>query len=296
MARSGSVAPALEVRGLRVEYPTPEGTVVALDGVDFMLAPGETLAVMGESGCGKSTLGRALIGLLPPPGRIAAGSVRLGGVAVERLPPGAWEPLRGREIAMVFQDPSLALNPVLRVGAQFAETVRDEKGRAPGGKAVRERGLDLLRRVGFADPERVWRAYPFQLSGGMRQRAALAVALANRPRVLIADEPTTALDVQVQAQVLQLLHALQREHGFGMLFISHNLAVVEALCRRVAVMAGGEIVELLEVAPGRGLAGTGEGAGHHPATRELLAAVPRLPGAGAGEPGPAGEEGAPAGA
>ena len=261
-----------------MEYPTAEGTVVALNGIDFAVAPGETLAVMGESGCGKSTLGRALIGLLPPPGRIAAGSVRLGGVAVERLPQGAWQPLRGREIAMVFQDPALALNPVLRISTQFAETVRDGRGRRPDGKAVRERGLGLLARVGFPDPERVWRAYPFQLSGGMRQRVALAVALANRPRVLIADEPTTALDVQVQAQVLDVLRRLQAEMGLSLLLITHDVGVAAAVADRVAVFYAGRLVELGPVA------GVLERPAH-PYSAGLLSCLPR-PGGGLPRQGP----------
>jgi oligopeptide/dipeptide ABC transporter ATP-binding protein len=260
-------APALDVRGLAVHYPTPEGTVVALDGVSLAVRAGETLAVMGESGCGKSTLGRALIGLLPPPGRSAAGSIALNGRHTERLTQTQWQPLRGREIAMLFQDPMLALTPVLRLGLQFAETVRDARGFSPSGKEIRERGFHLLRSVGFDDPQRVWRSYPFQLSGGMRQRAALAIALANRPSVLVADEPTTALDVRVQAQVLAVLRDLQREMGLAVVLITHDAGVAAAAADRVAVLYAGRLVE---IGPAARVLGTPS----HPYTAGLLACLP----------------------
>jgi oligopeptide/dipeptide ABC transporter ATP-binding protein len=258
---------ALEVRDLTVAYPTPAGTVVALQGAGFTLRRGETLALMGESGCGKSTLGRSLLGLLAPPGRVERGSIRLAGRAVERLAQREWQPLRGREIAMLMQDPMLALNPVLPIGLQVSETVRNAQGRVPPKGEVRTRGMALLRSVGFDDPERVWGSYPFQLSGGMQQRAALAIALINRPKVLVADEPTTALDVRVQAQVLDVIRRLQAEMDLAVVLITHDVGVAAALATDVAVLYAGRIVEL---GPARQVLREPT----HPYTAGLLACLP----------------------
>ncbi len=258
---------ALEVRDLTVAYPTPAGTVVALQGASFSLRRGETLALMGESGCGKSTLGRALLGLLAPPGRIERGTITLAGRRVERLSQREWQPLRGREISMLMQDPMLALNPVLPIGLQLSETVRDARGRVPPKREVRARGMALLRSVGFEDPDRVWRSYPFQLSGGMQQRAALAISLVNRPRVLVADEPTTALDVRVQAQVLDVIRKLQAELDLAVVLITHDVGVAAALATDVAVLYAGRLVEL---GPAQQVLATPT----HPYTAGLLACLP----------------------
>jgi peptide/nickel transport system ATP-binding protein len=232
----------LEIAGLRTELDTPEGVLRAVDGVDFEIRPGECFALVGESGCGKSMTALSLMRLLPEVGRIAAGEVRLGGQDLLALPEAAMRAVRGKRVAMIFQEPSTALNPVLTVGRQVTEVL--ERHGAARGTAARKRAIELLQAVGIPDAERRFDEYPFQLSGGLRQRAMIAAALAVDPEVLVADEPTTALDVTIQAQILELLRKLQAERGMALLLITHDLGIVAQMATRVAVMYAGEIVEI----------------------------------------------------
>jgi peptide/nickel transport system ATP-binding protein len=228
----------LSVHNLTAYLGEGERAVRAVDGVDFEIRPHETLALLGESGCGKSMTALALMRLLPPAGRIRAGSVRLHEEELLNLPESAMRRVRGRRMAMIFQEPMSALNPVLTVGGQIAETLRGD-----GRGDQRARVIELLRDVRIPDPERRMHEYPHQLSGGMQQRVMIAMALAGRPELLIADEPTTALDVTIQAQILELLRQLQREHGLAILLITHDLGVVARLADSVAVMYAGRIIE-----------------------------------------------------
>ena len=264
----------LSVRGLTVEIDTPRGAIRPVEDVSFSLRPGETLAVVGESGSGKSVTATALMGLLPPAARVVAGEARLNNDDLFRAGEARLRALRGGAMAMVFQDPMSSLNPVLRTGEQVAETLRAH-GMARG---VRSRSLALFRQVGIADPGRRLRAYPHEMSGGMRQRVMIAIALANNPRLLIADEPTTALDVTVQAQVLDLFAALKRDSGTATVFISHSLGVVAEIADRVLVMYAGTVVE-------EGRTAEVFAAPLHPYTRALLEAVPDANGMPAGIPG-----------
>jgi len=233
--------PLLSVRDLRVEIATGGGTVHAVDGISFDVDAGETLGLVGESGCGKSMTLRAIMGLLPRGGRIAGGEIRLGGTDLVRLGRDERRDARGRSVAIVFQEPMTALNPVMPVGRQIAEGPVAHLGVARG--AADERALELMRRVGIPDPERRFSAYPHELSGGMRQRVMIAIALSCEPELLLCDEPTTALDVTIQDQILKLLVELQRSSGMGVVFVTHDLAVVAQTCARVAVMYAGQIVE-----------------------------------------------------
>jgi len=251
--------PLLEVRGLAVRF----GALTAVDDVSYRLAAGRTLGVVGESGSGKTVSALALLDLVPPPGRIAAGAVRWQGRDVDAP---ARHALRGRHVAMIFQDPLSALNPALTIGAQVAESLILHQGLA--GAAAREAALGWLERVGLPEARRQAAFYPHELSGGLRQRATIAIALACGPAMLIADEPTTALDVTVQARILDLLLDLQAELGLALQFISHNLAVVSEIADDIAVMYAGTIVE---IGPAQRLFA----APHHPYTRALLAALPR---------------------
>jgi oligopeptide/dipeptide ABC transporter ATP-binding protein len=232
--------PLLTVEDLRVEIPTRRGTVHAVRGVSFQVQPGETFALVGESGSGKTMTCRAIVRLVHPPGRITAGRVLFEGRDLTRLPMRELEDVRGHGVVMVFQDPMTALNPVLTVERQITE-VLDAIGAAD---SRRPRAVELLRHVGIPDPERRLGAYPHELSGGQRQRVMLAIALARQPRLLLADEPTTALDVTIQAQILRLLVTLQRELGMALILVTHDLGVVYQAVDRVAVMYAGEIVEL----------------------------------------------------
>jgi len=232
----------LDVRGLTVEIDTPSGPIHPVRDLSLQVFPGETLAVVGESGSGKSVTSLAITGLLPGAGRVTAGAAWLDGTDLLRLPEERKRRLRGGAMAMVFQDPGSSLNPVHRVGAQIEEAIRAHR-KMSGGRAAAA-AITLLRRVGIPDPARRARAYPHELSGGMRQRVMIAIAIANHPRLLIADEPTTALDVTIQAQVLDLLADLKRESGLALLFITHSLPVVAEIADRVAVMYAGEIVEM----------------------------------------------------
>jgi peptide/nickel transport system ATP-binding protein len=264
-----SEAPLLEVRDLRVSFATEAGELPAVRGASLRLAPGETLALVGESGSGKSVTALALLRLVPPPGRIVSGAVRFRGRDVLALDAAGLQALRGREIAMIFQEPMTSLNPVFRVGDQIGEVLRVHRG--ADAASARRAAVELLARVRIPDPARRAEQYPHELSGGMKQRAMIAMALACDPALLVADEPTTALDVTIQTQILELLRALQRETGMAVLLITHSLGVVARFAQRVAVMYAGEVVEEAPVrelfrAPG------------HPYTRALLRALPR-PGA-----------------
>jgi peptide/nickel transport system ATP-binding protein len=261
----------LEVRDLRISFPGAGGhRFHPVDGVTFGLVRGETLALVGESGCGKSLTSLALLRLVPPPGQIDPGSVvRLGDTDVLALEGDALRRIRGRRIGMIFQDPMTSLNPVFTVGDQIAEGVR---AHFPVSRSeARDRARALLQEVGIPDPAGRLKAYPHQLSGGMRQRVMIAIALAAEPDILVADEPTTALDVTVQAQILELLDQLRRARGMAVLLITHDLGIVAGRADRVAVMYAGQIVE---EAPTAELFARPS----HPYTQGLFASVPRITG------------------
>ena len=260
-------APLLSVRNLSAGFVAGGRVLTAVDGVSFDVAAGETLALLGESGCGKSASALALMRLMPPGGRVLGGEVHFAGQELFGLPETRMRDMRGSGLAMIFQEPATSLNPVLTVGRQIGEVLARHLGLA--GDAARTRAQELLSSVGIADAPRRLDEYPFQLSGGMKQRVMIAIALAADPRVLIADEPTTALDVTIQAQILDLLRRLQDERGMGMLLITHDLGVVARMAQRVAVMYAGQIVE---EAP----RDTFFNAPVHPYTRMLFAALPDL--------------------
>jgi len=268
-ASDRTAGPLLEVTNLRTVFRTDRGVVEAVRGVSLSLDAGRTLGLVGESGCGKSVTAMSLTRLLrEPPAEILTGSsIRFRGEELLEASARRLREIRGAGIGMIFQEPMTSLNPVLRIGEQVAETIREHEG--GGRRAIRARVIELLGRVGLPEPERRYRAYPHQLSGGMRQRVMIAIALACGPDLLIADEPTTALDVTIQAQILDLLAELRDELGMALLLISHDLAVVAQVADRVAVMYAGRIVEEGAVpelfrAPG------------HPYTQGLLRALPRL--------------------
>jgi peptide/nickel transport system ATP-binding protein len=239
---STTAAPLLEVRDLAIEFFTPHGTIRVVEGASFALEPGETLGIVGESGSGKSVTCRAIFGLVrPPSGRVAAGSIRYRGQELLDLPSAELRDLTGREISMIFQEPLRSLDPAFTVGEQIAETVRGHTGSSR--RDAWRRAVDMLELVGIPSARTRASDYPHQFSGGMAQRVMLAIALSCSPKVLIADEPTTALDVTVQSQVLDLIVNLQEELGLGVVFISHDLGVVAEMCDRVAVMYAGQIVE-----------------------------------------------------
>jgi peptide/nickel transport system ATP-binding protein len=262
-------SPLLDIRDLRVEFRSGSAWHAAVRGVDLQLGTNETLAVVGESGSGKSLTALAVMGLVPAPsGRIGPGSsIRLEGRELTTLDDAAMDQIRGNQIAMIFQEPMTALNPTMRVGAQIAESIRKHRG--VDHRAARAEVLRLLDLVRMPSAETRIDDYPHQFSGGMRQRVMIAIALACRPRVLLADEPTTALDVTIQAQVLALIEDLKREIGLAVMFITHNLGVVALIADRVAVMYAGRVVEMADARtiferPG------------HPYTRALLASMPRV--------------------
>ena len=258
-------AAALEVRGLTLTFPFADERIPVVDHLDLSLAHGETLALVGESGCGKSMTALALMRLVPRPGRIESGSVRLDGEEIFDLPVAAMRRVRGGRMALIFQEPMTSLNPVVCVGAQLVEAIRLHE--PVSAAAARARARELLVRVGIPDAAARFAAYPHQLSGGLRQRVMIAMAVAARPSVLIADEPTTALDVTIQAQILALLRELQREEGTAILLITHDLGVVAGGADRVAVMYAGRIVEQASCTD---LLATPR----HPYSRGLLAATP----------------------
>jgi len=260
-------AALLEARGLRTELAAGDGVVRALDGVDLAVRRGETFAIVGESGCGKSMTALTLMRLLPETGRVAAGEVRLDGIELLALPETRMREVRGRRVAIIFQEPATSLNPVLTIGAQIGEVLARHAGLR--GAAARARAAELLDAVGIADGARRLDDYPFQLSGGIKQRVMIALALAGEPELLVADEPTTALDVTIQAQVLDLLRSLQAERGMAILLITHDLGVVAGMAHRVAVMYAGQVVEVADRerffhAP------------QHPYSRKLFAALPGM--------------------
>ncbi|QOC91277.1 ABC transporter ATP-binding protein [Micromonospora craniellae] len=258
----------LSLHDVVVEFDSRVGPVRALDGVSLDVAEGETLALLGESGSGKSVTAQAILGLLPrPAGRIAAGRITFDGTELTTASARRMRAVRGGEISMVFQDPLSSLNPVHPIGRQIGETLRVHRGLSKA--KARAEALDLMRRVGIPDPARRIDDYPHQLSGGMRQRIMIAIAIALRPRLIIADEPTTALDVTVQAQILQLLSELQRDYRMALILISHDLGVVAAHASRIAVMYAGRIVE---TGPLRQVYENPA----HPYTRSLLQSVPTL--------------------
>jgi peptide/nickel transport system ATP-binding protein len=262
-------APLLAVEDLRAYFDLRRGVVKAVDGVSFTLAPRETLAIVGESGCGKSITALSLMRLVPdPPGRIAGGSVKLEGRDLLALDAEAMRAVRGKDIAMIFQEPMTSLNPVLTIGNQIAEAVllHEKVGR----RAAWDKAIAMLRLTRIPEPEQRAREYPHQLSGGMRQRAMIAMALACNPKVLIADEPTTALDVTIQAQILDLILDLQTKLGTAVILITHDLGVVAETAQRVIVMYAGRKVE---EAPVEELFARPQ----HPYTHGLLASIPRLP-------------------
>jgi peptide/nickel transport system ATP-binding protein len=238
--------PLLDVRHLRVEFPTRRGTLLALDDVSFEIAPGEILGVVGESGAGKSLTGSAIIGLLDPPGRIAAGEIRFDGRRIDALPYEEMRKIRGRSIGAIFQDPLTSLDPLYTIGRQLIETIQTH---LPVTAAqARQRAIRLLQETGIPAAEDRLEQYPHQFSGGMRQRVVIALALAGEPRLIVADEPTTALDVSIQAQVISLLKRLCKEHGAAVMLITHDMGVIAETCDRVAVMYAGRIVEIGPVA------------------------------------------------
>jgi len=263
----------LEIEGLRVEFEAADGPpMVAVKGVDLTVEKGEVLGLVGESGSGKSLTCRSVMGLIPSPGRIAAGSIRFDGAEVREMKRAQLRDFRAHSVGMVSQNPFTSLNPVFRVGDQVVETLRVNRGMSKS--AARAEALSLFERVGIADPERRLLSYPHELSGGMCQRVMIAIATASHPRLLLADEPTTALDVTTQAQILELLAEMRREQGMSLLLVSHDFGVIAQICDRVAVMYGGHIVET----------GPVETIYHdpeHPYTQALLSSIPELESAGA---------------
>jgi len=260
-------APLLSVRNLRVEFPTRRGTLTALDGISFDIAPGEVLGMVGESGAGKSLTGAAIIGLLEPPGRIAGGEILLKGSRIDNLPPEALRRIRGKRIGMVFQDPLTSLNPLYTVAQQITETIRTHADVSEA--EARKRAVALLDRVGIPAAERRIDDYPHHFSGGMRQRVVIALALCAEPELVIADEPTTALDVSVQAQIIDLIKEICAERGAAVMLITHDMGVIAETADRVAVLYAGR---LAEIGPVRDVILNAE----HPYTRGLMGSIPTL--------------------
>lgn len=257
----------LEVQHLRVEFPTRRGLLVAVDDVSFEIAEGEILGLVGESGAGKSLTGAAIIGLLEPPGHIAGGEISVGGHRIDNLSEKKMSGVRGRMIGAIFQDPLTSLDPLMTIGDQLVETIM--RHLPLDAQEAKKRAIDLLSQTGIPAPERRFNQYPHQFSGGMRQRVVIALALAAKPKLIIADEPTTALDVSVQAQIIELLKKLAHESHSGVLLITHDMGVIAETANRVAVMYSGRIVEIGPVAevlhnP------------KHPYTKGLMAAIPDM--------------------
>ena len=262
-----STGPLLEIEGLKTHFFTRDGTVKAVDGVSFSIDYGQTLGVVGESGCGKSITALSVMRLIERPGRIVAGSVKFAGRDLTGLPMGDMEDVRGNSISMIFQEPMTSLNPVFTCGDQISEAITVHGSVAR--KAAGERAVEMLQQVGIPDPKRRATQYPHELSGGMRQRVMIAMALSTNPELLIADEPTTALDVTIQAQILELMKGLRERNRMAIMLITHDLGVVAEMADVVVVMYAGKVVEKADV-------NTVFGAPHHPYTRGLLASIPRL--------------------
>jgi peptide/nickel transport system ATP-binding protein len=257
----------LEVKHLKVEFPTRRGILTALDDISFDIAEGEVLGVVGESGAGKSLTGAAIIGLLEPPGRIASGEIHMNGRRIDNLSPEAMSKVRGREIGAIFQDPLTSLNPLYTVGRQLIETIQTH---LPLSHAqARQRAIDLLKSTGIPAAEERIEHYPHQFSGGMRQRVVIALALAADPKLIVADEPTTALDVSIQAQIISLLKKLCRENGTAVMLVTHDMGVIAETADRVAVMYAGRIAEIGPVAQVIHHA-------QHPYTQGLMASIPQI--------------------
>jgi peptide/nickel transport system ATP-binding protein len=272
MGEAEREATVLDVKGLQTVFFTNSGLFRAVDDVSFQVRRGETLAIVGESGCGKSVTALSIMRLVPnPPGKIVGGSIMLEGTDLLGLDEDGMREVRGNRISMIFQEPMTSLNPVMRIGDQITEAVRLHRTMTP--KAAWQQAVEMLRLVRIPEPERRAREYPHQLSGGMRQRAMIAMALACRPALLIADEPTTALDVTIQAQILALVLELQQELGMGLILITHDLGVVAQTAQRVIVMYAGKKVEEADVE-------TLFASPKHPYTRGLMASIPAVPSLG----------------
>jgi peptide/nickel transport system ATP-binding protein len=262
---AGETTPLLAVNNLHITFHTPLGDVPAVRGVSFTVGQGEILGLVGETGCGKSVTGRAIMRLVDSPGEIAQGQILFGGRDLVQMDEQAMRAVRGGEISLIFQNPGAALNPLFTIGEQLQAVIRQHTG--VRGRVLRERALAILDDVGLPDPHRVLRTYPHQLSGGMQQRAMIAIALSSNPQLLIADEPTTALDVTIQAQILDLLLHLRETRGISIILITHDLGIVAETCDRVIVLYAGQVAEEATTAQlFRAPA--------HPYTRALLAAIP----------------------
>jgi len=257
----------LEVKNLKVEFPTRHGLLTAIDDVSFTIAPGEVLGVVGESGAGKSITGTAIIGLLEPPGRIAQGQILLNGRRIDNLSYDQMRAIRGREIGAIFQDPLTSLNPLYTVGRQLTETIQTHLDLSA--EAARKRAIELLAQTGIPAPDKRVDQYPHQFSGGMRQRVVIALALAANPKLLIADEPTTALDVSIQAQIIQLIKTLCREQGTAVMLVTHDMGVIAETADRVAVMYAGRVAEI-------GPVSQVIHSPQHPYTRGLMGSIPKM--------------------
>jgi peptide/nickel transport system ATP-binding protein len=259
----------LSVRNLQVEFATRRARLRAIDGVSFDIRKGEVLGVVGESGAGKSVTGLAVIGLIDPPGGITGGEIYLSGLRIDHLPPEEMRKIRGKRIGMIFQDPLTSLNPLYRIGDQIVETIKTHTNLSD--QAARKRAIDLLAEVGIPAPDKRIDGYPHEFSGGMRQRVVIALAICAEPELIIADEPTTALDVSVQAQIISLIKRLGRDHGTAVMLVTHDMGVIAETCDRVAVMYSGRIAEIgpvQEVVQNP----------LHPYAKGLMGAIPTLSG------------------
>ena len=263
------IEPVLSVRNLQVEFATRRNVLRAIDGVSFDIARGEVLGVVGESGAGKSVTGLAVIGLIDPPGRISGGGIYLSGLRIDDLAPEQLRRIRGKRIGMIFQDPLTSLNPLYRVGDQLVETITTHLNLSA--TAARKRAIELLAEVGIPAPDKRIDAYPHEFSGGMRQRVVIALAICAEPELIIADEPTTALDVSVQAQIIALIKRLGRDHGTAVMLVTHDMGVIAETCDRVAVMYAGRIAE---IGPVQDVVQTPL----HPYAKGLMGAIPTLAG------------------
>ncbi|MEJ6006384.1 ABC transporter ATP-binding protein [Paucibacter sp. AS339] len=259
--------PLLQVRHLRVEFPTRRGTLLALDDINLDIAPGEILGVVGESGAGKSLTGAAIIGLLDPPGRIASGEILLEGQRIDNLPYEQMRKIRGRQIGAIFQDPLTSLNPLYTVGRQLIETITTHLNLTEA--QARKRAIELLEQTGIPAAEARIDQYPHQFSGGMRQRVVIALALAASPKLIVADEPTTALDVSIQAQIIALLKRICKEQGAAVMLVTHDMGVIAETCDRVAVLYAGRVAE---IGPVHDLIHRPA----HPYTRGLMGSIPAM--------------------